>query len=131
MNDDIEAEIERRLKLALRDHEQAIAEIRRQLLAAEFRAAVAEWAVAGIVGQGVHLRVDTHEVKENRLLDLAHNLSRSTAASMLKMAELAFRDHAALWALRAKVSPTVQYRDAGDPKPPPKESWPLPYRVPR
>jgi hypothetical protein len=127
-----EEECERRIKLALRDHEHAMREMHEKLLAAEFRAAVAEWAVAGIAGQGVRIQIDREELLTNKGIDLAHYLGRSTAAQMLNAAELAFRDHAALWELRARVPPyAVTYRSAGDPKPPPKESWPLPYKVPK
>lgn len=127
----IELEVRRRVALCLRDSYQEIAELREKLVATDFRASVAEWAVAGVMGCNVRFVIAPEELTDSaRVARVTEHFARLAGAMMLERAELHFRQHSELWLLKARQSPeSVVYRDPLATTIPPKESWPRPFKV--
>lgn len=128
-SEDIEKEVIRRVALIVKDIQQELDDMRDKYVAADFRASVAEWAVAGVMSRNVRFCVAPEELADkSRLYDLSQHFARQAAAMLLHDADLAFRQHSELWELKARAgSLTVRYRDPMATTPPPKESWPKPF----
>ena len=106
-----------------------IERLKKRLLAEQFRAAVAEWAVAGVVSERVQIRqtVTSQELRGTPdPLDIARYAGRYAGAALLERSRLAFKDHAQLYELMKQRDPMLGPPKLAD-ELPPIDTWPRPF----
>lgn len=132
-NAEVEERIGRALELARAEWAKDFNRLQEMYKQAEFRAAVAEWAVAGLMARDLRLSFQIGnaalEQKLNNVFDMAGAMGKQAGREFLNRAELAFKDHAQLSELRLRLNRehnwhTVMPADAFDVS---KVCWPRPY----
>lgn len=123
----------KRIEWAMRDLRRDMAELQVKLRQAEYRATIAEWAVAGVISRGINIKFSLHPGALSAARDL-HEISRrigmEAGAYFLNKAELAFRDHAELTQLRMQSPPHRHLQHTSSepgPRLPYRECWPRPF----
>lgn len=111
--------------------EHATKELQKALRKAEFRACVAEWAVAGIVAQKVSVTHALAQAATDQAWDIRgveKAIGHQCAVALLRRAGLEFRNHAELAHLKHAL--TREFRPACATEDPVLEmqyAWPLPF----
>src|SRR5689334_23984243 len=70
---DIEREVQRRLEFATERYKREISDLRETIKVLEFRAAVAEWAVSGVLARNLSLRVAIDPDRKSTRLNSSHS----------------------------------------------------------
>jgi hypothetical protein len=125
-----ETEFNYRLEQRTKELRQDLEKAHEALREAKFRAAVAEWAVAGVISRQLSLRVAISENSQaQQAVDLARAVGGNAGAELLHRAELAFKDHAEFSALKMQCPPHVRFQHAsGRVEETPFYNWPRPYK---
>ncbi len=123
-----EEECLRRIKAATESRDREIRGLEDALKKAEFRAAIAEWAVAGVVGYNFRMVMPDYEQRMQSLLDAADHAGRRAGAEFLHRAGLEFTQHAKM----SEMLATVNFRETGHMvydvhAIPDRSTWPLPF----
>lgn len=97
----------------------------RKLRDTEFRACLAEWAIAGVLSQNLHLSVKFDgDQKQSDALETARYIGKSAGSQFLHAAGLAFKEHAKHSELMSKTPPYEQYKHISAPFDRAKSTWP-------
>lgn len=106
-----------------------LAKAHKALREASFRAAIAEWAVAGVISRQLSLRVSLDNSQAQNALDMARAIGGNAGHQFLHAAELAFKDHAEMSTLKMKTPPHVHVQHvSGRVEDTPFYNWPRPYK---
>lgn len=119
------------LEQRTRSLREDLARANEALREAKFQAAVAEWAVAGVISRQLSLRVSMSETEQatQRAVDLARAVGANAGAELLHRAELAFKDHAEFSSLKMQCPPHVRFNHvSGRVDESPSYNWPRPYK---
>jgi hypothetical protein len=127
-----EEEFNHWLEVHTRDLRQENEKLRADLTQAKFHAAVAEWAVAGVLTRNVSLNLavngTTLDQQRQDAVTLAKALGMKAGAEFLHRAELAFLKHAEYSSLMMQCPPHVRFsHNSGGPEVTPFYSWPRPF----
>lgn len=123
-----EDECARRISAAVGDLNRRNQALQNQLKEAEYRVALAEWAVAGVISRNLHLNID---ISPQMLTGadpaaLTMHIGRTAGREFLHAAELEFKMHAEY----AKLQQRVMGEYAGEfltPSAIPDRPWPRPF----
>ncbi len=123
-----EEECLRRITDARASDRRHINELNKALKKAEFRAAIAEWAVAGVIGYNLRMVLPDYEKRLQSLMDAADYAGKRAGAEFLHRAGLAFTQHAKM----SEMLASINFRESGHMvydvhEIPSRESWPLPF----
>lgn len=104
-----------------------IAGLEKQLMEAEFKRAVAEWAVAGVLSRQLHLNVEIATASDP--LELAKHVGRNAGYQFVHAAELQFKDHAELARLKNTTNNYYDFaiHNSAPDALPTKSYWPKPF----
>jgi uncharacterized protein (UPF0210 family) len=128
-----EADVKWMLDEARKEDRETIRDLTTKLKAAEFRAQIAEWAVAGVASWNVRIAVQPEELHadERKLLDMVRYIGRNAAEQLLHSAKLHFQQHAEHYELMSNTDPSRFINLMGSEKEiPGKPFWPQPKGKP-
>lgn len=120
-----EEECRRRIDRATKDLRERIDALIDERDAAEFRAAVAEWAVAGVAAFNVRTSISNATAMQAGI-DLGQEIGRNAGAQLLHNAGLAFKEHAEHCRLMRELPPHRDYI-APSVALPSRHYWPRPF----
>lgn len=123
-----EEECLRRIQRATAALAARVDSLERDLFATEFHLAAAEWAIAGIVGKSLSVRIDGAHLVRYSAAEVERAIAREAAAELIHRAGLEFRQHAEFYELRARAGVPMQMDGDGRPALPHRFAWPRPYR---
>lgn len=107
-----------------------IAKQERQLREARFKLAVAEWALSGLMSRNLHLNVGVSEIdlEQARNKDsVVRNIGACAGHKFFQVAELAFKDHAEMYRIKAQATFKDEYRQHIASEVPDSYTWPRPF----
>jgi hypothetical protein len=128
---EVEDEVRRRLEFATQGLRRELSEQKRINEFLEFKLAVAEWAVAGVLARNLRLNVRLDPAvmdQAQNMLDVAERMGATAGHQFLRGAELNFKLHADMAQLKSEVPPHTSYRHTAEEGVPHPIFWPRPFK---
>lgn len=127
-----EEECRKRIESATADLRRELEQAAKTIRSLDLRAAIAEWAVAGVLSRNLRLNVSAGAQlqAEQNAVDLARALGANAGHQFLHAAELAFKEHAEHSRLMAEVPPHTNYLHSSidDEFSASRAFWPRPFK---
>lgn len=126
-----EEECRRRIEVATAELRRELEQAAKTIRSLDLRAAIAEWAVAGVLSRNLRLNmaVSGTQLDQQRqgAMDLAHAMGCNAGDQFLHAAELAFKEHAEHSRLMAECPPHIHYRHESAEFTEGRIFWPRPF----